>query len=323
VAIDGNLLAAMSFSLPRLPSGEPGSTTVYIFEREGGEQPWRFVGQPGPAQPFPGFATRVDVAGDTIAISTRPAFDSTRTYLPNAVSLFRRNQGGANAWGEIKRLPVPPEAVGFGAGLALDGATVAVGAPQTDLGNRPGGAVYLFERNISGADGWGQLTTLHGSFSSPADDLGMEVALDRNTLAAGAGGTVYAYRNGVRNPTGLGLHTEANSPQPGQPVTLKATISGAAGGAEDGAALALSVPQGVVAFFLNGEPAGAAQLDAQGQASLTLTGLPLGVHELTARFAGNDRWTACESPPLTLFVGVEPSVPVPDTLTIFLPLLQR
>jgi hypothetical protein len=241
VTLDGNVLVTMSFTPSRSPGVPPGPTEVYIFERGSPSELWRFATFLRPADPSPGFAMAVAVDGDTIAMSTRPAFDPTGQYQPKSVSLFQRNQGGPNAWGEIKRLQVPPEARSFGAELALDGDILAVSAPQTDLANSAGGVIYLFERNIGGSNAWGLLTTLTGSLPPAGDDMGMQIALDGNTLAAAATGSTYIFSNDLGTPTGSGLQAAANPVESREPIAVSATTSSTIGRA-DGEVPALGFP---------------------------------------------------------------------------------
>lgn len=64
--------------------------------------------------------------------------------------IFYRNQGGANKWGQFKKL-LPTDYIPgdrFGQSVAISGNTVIVGAP--------GFGAYFFERNSGGTDNWGQ-----------------------------------------------------------------------------------------------------------------------------------------------------------------------
>ena len=68
-----------------------------------------------------------------------------------AVYLFERNQGGADNWGQVKKLIASDadEDDGFGTSVAISGDTVVVGAPSEDgtPGHTNRGAAYVFERN--------------------------------------------------------------------------------------------------------------------------------------------------------------------------------
>jgi hypothetical protein len=76
----------------------------------------------------------------------------------------------------------------FGEVMALDGDRLAVGVPDDNSPLGGAGSVYLFERNKSGPEGWGQVAKLTASDAQSAWFLGVSVALDGDTVAAGASG---------------------------------------------------------------------------------------------------------------------------------------
>ena len=90
----------------------------------------------------------------------------------------------------------------FGLGLSFDGASIAVGA---GFENSPSlaGAVYVFTRNASGV--WTQQARLRGPTPQSADFLGMDLAIEGDTLLVGVpgrdipgtadAGVVYVYQN--------------------------------------------------------------------------------------------------------------------------------
>lgn len=71
----------------------------------------------------------------------------------------------------------------FGASVAIDGDTIAVGAPYEDgVGAEDGGAVYIFVREESG---WVQEAYLVADNPGVGDRFGEQLALDDDTLAVG------------------------------------------------------------------------------------------------------------------------------------------
>lgn len=323
VAVGGNTLIVSAQGAQTEEGFRPGA--AYVFEREAGSTTWRFVKRLEQAQPTFGFGGALALDGDVIAVgASEQRHFVTGEILPGTVSLFQRNQGGPGSWGEIKRLPVPAEALTFGSSLALDNGLLAVGANNSDVSGNGSGAAYVYERNVGGADQWGLLASLNGSAATGNSSLGNGMALDGNNLVVGGLGSAYLFTNPLRAPTGLGLQAATRASQPGEATTVTATISGETGAPEDGGeVVALGTPQGEVSFYLNGEHVGAAPLDGQGRATISLPGLPQGVHELIARFEGNAGWAACEAPPLTLFVGVEPPSLAPEPTTVYIPLVVR
>ena len=130
------------------------------------------------------FGLNVAVAKDTIAVSATRAspygnLSSTRNGL---VYVFQRV---GSEWLQKAKLSAP-EAAGadlFGFGLALQNDRLVVGAPQDSGAARQAGAAYVFTRT---ADAWSQPAKL--TAAKPAADayLGWSVALDGDTVVAGA-----------------------------------------------------------------------------------------------------------------------------------------
>ncbi len=78
----------------------------------------------------------------------------------------------------------------FGGAMAVDGDTLAVGAP----GAGSGGRVYIFERQLD--DSWAETQLLTPSDVSSLDDFGFSVAIDGDVLAVGnpnADGEVWVF----------------------------------------------------------------------------------------------------------------------------------
>jgi hypothetical protein len=71
----------------------------------------------------------------------------------------------------------------FGYGVALQGDRLVVGAPYDSERAKQGGAVYVFER---AGDTWGKPQKLFASKPESEASLGVQVALDGDTLVAGA-----------------------------------------------------------------------------------------------------------------------------------------
>jgi len=126
------------------------------------------------------FGNSVSLSGDILAVGAY-ANDITR----GAVYLFERNHGGADAWGQVKKLIADDGTYGdsFGWSVSLNGDCLAVGAPRDELSK---GVVYLFERNHGGADAWGQVKKLTAVDGKDSDIFGIAVSLNNDILAVGA-----------------------------------------------------------------------------------------------------------------------------------------
>ena len=85
---------------------------------------------------------------------------------------------------EQKLTATPGAAFGhFGNSVAIDGDTAVVGAPSG--GGETGDAVFVFERT---GDSWAQTAILVPSDGAEGDLLGLSVAIDGDTIVAGAPG---------------------------------------------------------------------------------------------------------------------------------------
>jgi uncharacterized repeat protein (TIGR01451 family) len=164
--------------------GAPGKTSstgaVYIYGRNtGGADNW---GQVKKVTATGGFAVDIfgevsSLSGDTLAVGARGA---------DAAYVFDRNQGGADNWGQVKKI-TGSDALSsdeFGGSVSLSIDTLAVGAYATSTG----GAVYVFERNFGGANNWGETKKVIGNDAAPNDTFGGSVSIDVNTLLVGANG---------------------------------------------------------------------------------------------------------------------------------------
>jgi len=128
--------------------------------------------------------TAVALSGDLAAVGCPDEWvDSLSTYS-GAVYLFARNQGGPDAWGEIKRIiPATGDFDEFGAAVALSGSTLLVGSPSSySLDGRA--TVHLASQG--GANNWGLVTQLIPSDLSENDQFGASVALRGDSALIGA-----------------------------------------------------------------------------------------------------------------------------------------
>ena len=137
------------------------------------------------------------VSGDTAILGS--AFDSG----VGAASIFQRNYGGADNWGEVKKLTGSDSEAGdfFGNDVAISGDTAVVDMWDT-RGPNPGGA-YVFQRDNGGVDNWGQVKKLTAPGGQSGDNFGWSVAISGNTIVVGAraensggdnGGAAYVFQ---------------------------------------------------------------------------------------------------------------------------------
>ena len=163
------------------------SGSIYVFRRRGGgfTQTARLTAFDGALEHRLGFSVSVDSTGDRLAAGA--IFHDGAGQNAGAAYVFRREGG---AWVQEARLI--PDALGpfdqLGHSVALSGDVLAAGAPGDDTRADAAGTVYVYER---GADGWELAAMLTAGENGNAaenvgDGLGFSVALDGDTLLAGA-----------------------------------------------------------------------------------------------------------------------------------------
>jgi len=172
-------------------SGGASAGAAYVFSRnQGGANAWGQVQKlmASDAQASDFFGRAVSVSGDTIVVGAynedTPAFRAGSAYV------FQRDQGGANAWGQVAKLQASDGQAYdyFGYSVSISSDTVAIGAYGEDSEGEEAGAVYVFSRNQGGANAWGQLKKLIGSDTKAYDYFGYSVSISGDTIAVGAHG---------------------------------------------------------------------------------------------------------------------------------------
>jgi hypothetical protein len=173
VVTDGRYLAVVS-----------GSTNnpVQLFGRNtGGADNWGRIKEFPLTVPLVGSA--VDLEGDVLVIGD---------FMPTTneqVRIYERNAGGPDNWGLVTTLTPadhPTSNRQFGASVSLAGPWLAVGASQDkEAGGGNEGAVYVFHRDLGGANQWGQMAKRLPD-PSQAGELGSSVRVRGDTVVASA-----------------------------------------------------------------------------------------------------------------------------------------
>ncbi|MCG3164153.1 MAG: hypothetical protein JMDDDDMK_05636 [Acidobacteria bacterium] len=182
VALDGDRMIVGA--APALYGNARAERSAYAFVRNGGWRPVRqFGAEVGSAYDLFGYAVALDGA---TALVGAPRGDAAATDQGAAYVFALRDSQHS----EQQKLTASDgkENDQFGAVVALDGDTLAVGAPLWDAGgNQDMGAVYVFTRN--GAV-WTFQQRLNGVRGN--DRFGQAVALSGDTLVVGAPRTDYS-----------------------------------------------------------------------------------------------------------------------------------
>lgn len=188
VALDGDTLviSALLKDQPFLiDAGE-----VYVHQKdEGGFDNWGLVATlqaPTPA-PFDGFGHDVAIDGDTLVVGTY--LDDVDSIIDaGAAYIFERDQGGPDAWGLVTAIKANDGETSdrFGDSVAIDGDTIVVGADFDNVSGTDSGSAYVFERNLGGANFWGQAVKLVATDQTESDYFGWAVAIEGDTILIGA-----------------------------------------------------------------------------------------------------------------------------------------
>ena len=157
------------------------------------------------------FGVAVAMDGDTMVVgapfesslSAEDPDDDSRNES-GAAYVFEREEG---KWQQRAMLKPPGDGLDFrfGRGVAIEGDTIAIGAPLEGSEGEEAGAVFVYVR---GEDGWAQQGYLKAENPGRHDYFGWSVALSGDTLVAGS-----LLEDGGSRPTGMVYND--NSPDSG------------------------------------------------------------------------------------------------------------
>ncbi len=178
VALDGDTLVASAYGA-NTPAGVD-SGAVYVFTRSGTTWTEQQKLVPASAGAGDGVGYQVAISGDTI-VAGAPLDDDNGSESGSAFVWTR--SGGT--WTEQAQLTPADAAAGdrFGLSVGIDGDTVVVGSPSDDDDGSQSGSAYVFTR--SGAT-WTEVAKLTAGDADAGDTLGFSVAVDGDTVIAGA-----------------------------------------------------------------------------------------------------------------------------------------
>lgn len=197
VAMSGDLLVVGAYGTDGGPANSfTRAGAAYIYARnQGGTDNWGLVkkltaGDPGSIDEF---GVVVAISGDLIVAGASDANFGVTLGASGAAYVFARHQGGADNWGQVKKLTAsdPDDFDHFGDSVTISGDVIAIGAAQEDAGAlnlEDAGAAYVYMRNQGGANNWGQVKKLLASDPQAYDYFGGNLALSGDTLVVGASG---------------------------------------------------------------------------------------------------------------------------------------
>ena len=177
------------------------------------------------------FGRSVAISGDLVVVGA--AGDDDQGGLSGSAYVFARNQGGPNAWGQIAKLTANDGTVGdsFGLSVSVSGDLVVVGAPA----DNNSGSAYVFARNQSGPNAWGQVAKLTTNDVVANDAFGTSVSISNDQVVVGASrghisntgsAYVFARNQGGSNAWGQVAKLIANDGMAGDFFGVAVSISG-------------------------------------------------------------------------------------------------
>ncbi|MDW8071591.1 MAG: hypothetical protein RMK79_08970 [Anaerolineae bacterium] len=206
LALAGGLLIALYLPGSGASAQAPGAVSGQAIV------PLQKLEEPIPqAQAKFGWSLALD--GDYLVVGA-PHYTATCTPdVPSGSAYIFRRVPGSTIWTSVKRLSAGDDQPcdWFGYAVAIDGDTVVVGAPRSDLSDRQdAGAVYVFRRDKGGSNNWGQATKLTATQPYTADRFGTAVTIAGDVIAVGApranvgsrldAGLVYIFYRDLINP---------------------------------------------------------------------------------------------------------------------------
>ncbi|MCH8878385.1 MAG: FG-GAP repeat protein [Planctomycetes bacterium] len=191
VSISGGITIVGAFADDDACPGdyECSSGSAYLFNATTGEQHHKLIAED--TAEGDSFGWSVSISGDSAIVGA--PFDDDNGGNSGSAYVFRRDQDGAENWGEVRKLTAIDAALndGFGRSVAISNSIAIVGAAGVDdacPGNPDcdSGSAYIFRRDRGGVDNWGEFLKLTSSDAAESDRFGWSVAISGNVAIVGA-----------------------------------------------------------------------------------------------------------------------------------------
>ncbi|MDO8916284.1 MAG: hypothetical protein Q7W16_09410 [Coriobacteriia bacterium] len=191
---EGHFGASVAVSGDTIVVGEPGRNVVMtgasgvgvgavdVYVKSGGVWVFQQELRPSPLEIETGYGTSVDIDGDRLIVGA-PTFSTA-----GAAFIYKRS---GTTWTLEKSLAGSAADGRFGSAVAIDAGTAAIGAPMHDSGS-------IDVWRWTGLD-WVSQATLVYSGGSPGDQFGGSIALEGDTLVAGATNDDYGFTSVISN----------------------------------------------------------------------------------------------------------------------------
>lgn len=219
-AVFGGSVAVSGTTVLVGASGDQGTGSVSVFDKNfGGSNNWGLVKKFSGSDSVTGdaFGEVMASSGDTLVVGA-----GKHDNKQGAAYVFEKNQGGANSWGEVKKLVASDgkagntefNPAGRFLAVAISGSTIVMGTSfePRDVNGNPGdelavGSAYVFEKNQGGSNTWGEVKKLVSSAPAAFDSYGTSVAIRGDSILVGVprgsgsifpiSGTTFLYQRNV------------------------------------------------------------------------------------------------------------------------------
>lgn len=166
------------------------------------------------------FGTSVDIDQDVVVVGA-PNEDLSPSSNNGAIYVFHRDNGGAENWGQIAQRRAADKVTGdlFGASVSVSTPYIFVGSRMSDPLGLESGSVYVFERDLSTANNWGERQKITAIDGVAGDQFGVSVSVDGTTAVVGSyfdnpsgsnSGSAYVYERTGGGTWALTLKLEAS-----------------------------------------------------------------------------------------------------------------
>lgn len=177
--------------------------SAYIFKRDaGGADNWGQIKKvaAGIRGADDWFGLSVSISGDYAVVGAyredEDAQEANTLSGSGSAYVFKKDQGGTDNWGQVKKITAAIRATGdvFGSSVSVNGDYLIVGAPSEkedalEVNSlTSAGAAYIFKKDQGGADNWGQLVKLVPTIRASTDFFGSSVSINGSYAIAGAQG---------------------------------------------------------------------------------------------------------------------------------------
>lgn len=166
---------------------DAGAAYIY-YRNQGGTDNWGMVKKLTAADGTVAdqFGNAVSLSGDYALIGA--SHDDDNGLDSGSAYIFYRNQGGADNWGQVRKLVAGDGYIedSFGDSVSLTVDYALIGAYGDDDNGTGSGSAYLFYRNQGGSDIWGELKKFTASDGASSDLYGQSVAIDGDYILIGS-----------------------------------------------------------------------------------------------------------------------------------------